>query len=324
MMLTSILRRFAPGAAALLLGLAGSLAIAQDASPPGPPAVDPKAQPKDKKAVPPNGPINSVLPGVPATASDPAPPGTRAVRVDRQGPVNPAAVRTARKLAGSAAQIFHAEGVVTRIDRAGKNVNGELERFAFDPSQDWTAYVSGNVKGIPDKDATRPKTNNEIQTANAKQHQDDPDHPTVLEMSITKRTYTYTHARTEDGTDLYAAATSASPDQLTSRSGAIRRVPAPGTTLTPTAPTPTNFTNIKEGSFVSVRYRKVGDVNEVLNLTLIALPLNPTDVNGQTGENGANRGTSTTTTRPAAGAPRPGERTPSVPTGGVGTVNIPK
>jgi len=162
--------------------------------------------------------------------------------------------------------------VVTRIDRAGNNVNGELERFAFDPSQDWTSYISRGAQGVASKNADRPKTNEQIKAANDQQHEDAPDSPGVMEMAITKNTYVYTYARTPDGTDHYGMATSSSPDVISSRTGVTNRAavqPATG-------PMPTNFTNLKEGSFVAVRYRKVGDVNEVMNLTLIELPLSPT------------------------------------------------
>jgi len=294
----------ATGAFALTLGLWAAPTSAQDGSPPGPPVTNSKTNTQNPKADTPKRP-GSNLPGVPATARDPAPPGTRAVRVDR-----PASSGTAdrpgdaRKTAANARGILRAEGVVTRIDRAGKTVNGELERFAFDPSQDWMAYVSKGVTGIPEKGDDRPKTTAEQKAANVKQHEDDSDAPTVLEMVITKRTYTYTHARSEDGTDLYAAATSASPDTRTS-TNLPRNGSSAGQVATPDRPTPTNFTNIKEGSFVSVRYRKVGDVNEVLNLTIIDLPLNPVPAESSAA-------------RPAAGA-----RTPVVPLNPTGT-DLPK
>ncbi|HEU5118162.1 MAG TPA: hypothetical protein VFT74_16190, partial [Isosphaeraceae bacterium] len=35
----------------------------------------------------------------------------------------------------------------------------------------------------------------------------------------------------------------------------------------------TNFTNLKEGSFISVRYRMAGNVAEVINLNLIEYPV---------------------------------------------------
>jgi len=303
-MRTPRLRRLVPWGGALALSLSSALALAQDgAKPVGPPV----SNPETNKNTPVQGGVptrtSDVLPGIPATARDPAPPGTRGVRVDTPGA--PGAVRTAPRAAANGARVFTAEGVVTRLDRAGKNVNGELERFAFDPSQDWTSYVNRGVQGVPEKDAERPKSNSDIKAANEKQHEDAPDKPKVMEMVITKRTYVYTYARDMDGIDHYAVATSSSPDTSSSRSGLTRR----SDTAPANGPKQTNFTNIREGSFVAVRYRKVGDLNEVLNLTLIELPVNPADA-------AVPPGTATTPgTAPAARGRvvAPGTRVPTVP-----------
>jgi len=317
----SRLRRFVPWGAALTLALGSSLVLAQDGAPPtGPPV----SRPRTNETAPTTNPNTTgpqttaeVLPGIPATQRDPAPPGTRSVRVDGP-PARPAAPASAATAAvrGAHARIFTAEGVVTRIDRAGKNVNGELERFAFDPSQDWDSYVNRGATGVAEKDEKRPKTNAQIQAANEKQHEDTPDRPKVLEMVITKRTYVYTYARTSDGTDQYGVTTLSSPDTTTSRTGVTRTA-----NVTPaTGPMPTNFTNIKEGSFVAVRYRKVGDLNEVLNLTLIELPMNSSQSvappASTTGTTAPARGTVPAGTAPA-GTARP-VRVPTVPLAPVG------
>jgi len=274
-MQTLRLRRLVPFGGALIVGLGSVLAVAQDGAPPtGPPVTNPRTDRNNPTPPASTTPKNTsdVLPGIPATARDPAPPGTRGVRVDLpkgangNGDVN----RTAQRPVPGNSRVFTAEGVVTRLDRAGKNVNGELERFAFDPSQDWTTYVNRGITGVPEKDADRPKTNSEIKAANEKQHEDAPDKPKVMEMVITKRTYVYTYARHPDGTDMYGVATASSPETRSSRSGLTSRP----NTAPATGPMQTNFTNIKEGSFVAVRYRKVGDLNEVLNLTLIEQPVN--------------------------------------------------
>jgi len=198
--------------------------------------------------------------------------------------------------------------VVTRLDRAGKNVNGELERFAFDPSQNWASFVDRGPQSVTEKGADRPKTTEDEKNANAKQHEDSPDTPKVMEMVITKRTYVYTFARDAEGVDQYGAATSSTPDRINSRTGVTNHEPG----QPPTGPVATNFTNLKEGSFVSVRYRKVGDVNEVLNLTMIETPLNPGgDVYGATSS-------STTGSRAPGGgatAPNTGRTGPTVPAG---------
>lgn len=366
----SLLRRLAPGAAALALGLVPALVWAQDASPPGPPVTRPntnQSTPANKTQAPANSQTPKttadVLPGVPSTARDPAPPGTRGVRVDvpKGANANGAAVgrtnRTAQRSASARGQVFVAEGVVTRIDRAGKTVNGELERFAFDPSQDWNSYMTrGAQQAVVDNDE-EPKTKKEVKDANARSERDETAIPNTMEMVITRRTYTFTHARSEDGVDMYNAATSATPDTSSSRTGLTRRTPSsapasssanltstaantPTSVASPTTSTPpgggtaggaggglggtpTNFTNIREGSFVAVRYRKVGDVNEVLNLTLIELPLNPEGAGAGTGTGtgaAATSGNGPAGANPAGGAAAPratgagdAARTPTVP-----------
>jgi len=369
-MLRTFLRRLAPGASALALGLTSALAVAQDGSPPGPPVNRPNTNqdtPANNRKIPAAGntpkTTSDILPGVPATARDPAPPGTRGVRVDvpvngAPGAAGAAAApgRVARRPAVQG-RVYTAEGVVTRIDRAGHKVNGELERFAFDPNQDWYSYVTRGAQGVMDREEGK-ATNRAEQRREEKAQQQANDNaetnlngdnkPGVMEMVITKRTYTYTHARSEDGVDLYSGATMASPDTNTSRSGLTHRTAPPGAgalttppaagaapaaSTVPVAPgsggglggAPTNFTNIREGSYVAVRYRKVGDVNEVLNLTLIDLPLAPTGVEpgpagGPLGAPGAGAsGAAAAGTIPAAertgtGAPR----TPVVPREPVG------
>jgi len=333
-MQTLRLRRLVPFGGALVVGLSSVLAVAQDGAPPtGPPVTNPRTD--RNNPIPPasTSPKNTsdVLPGVPATARDPAPPGTRGVRVDVPGGANVnvdpnlnqngkgGVNRAAPRAVVGNSRIITAEGVVTRLDRAGKNVNGELERFAFDPSQDWNSYVNRGITGVPEKDADRPKTNSEIKAANEKQHEDAPDRPKVMEMVITKRTYVYTYARNSEGTDLYGVATSSSPDTTASRTGLTSRPRAVPTT---NGPMPTNFTNIKEGSFVAVRYRKVGDLNEVLNLTLIEMPVNAADGATTPGiGNGTGNGTGTGPARvPAGSTPA---RVPTVPLNPQG-VQIPR
>ncbi len=291
----------------MALGLGSALTNAQDGSPPGPPVTNPKTNLPGQADTAGGGTkagntTADILPGVPATRRDPAPPGTRAVRVDSPNAQvgSPGAVRGP----ATRGKVYTAEGVVIRIDRAGKTLNGELERFAFDPSQTWSSYVDRGAQGVADKDDARPKTTAEEKAANAKQHEDLPGRSDVMEMAISKRTYCYTYARDAEGIDQYGAATSSSPGLASPRSGLSDRERF----AAPSGPTATNFTNMKEGSFVAVRYRKVGDVNEVLNLTLIEMPLNP----GSDGAGAGNRVPNTTA--PASGRTGPGGvREPSVP-----------
>lgn len=162
-----------------------------------------------------------------------------------------------------------AEGVVTKIERAGKSVDGELQRFVFDPTQDWDAYMTKGVTKEVTPSSGTPKTPAIPET---KEKEDVADAPkaSLLDMAITKRTYVYTHARDADGTDQYGSSTSASPAGASSKAALTKK----SADAADERPQRTNFTNLKEGSFVSVRYRKVGEVNEVLNLTIIELPLN--------------------------------------------------
>src|SRR4051794_23328855 len=142
-------RRFIRWGGACALALAPALALAQDGQPPvGPPVTNPKTDkllPREETSAPRPRTSADVLPPVPATAADPAPPGTRAVRVDglRGAPAGPAGTApTASGAARPVPGVMIAEGVVTRIDPPGKNVAGELLRFAFDPAQDWASFIS--------------------------------------------------------------------------------------------------------------------------------------------------------------------------------------
>ena len=308
-MQSAFIRRFAPLGGTLAFLLAPTWVMAQDGQPAtGAPVTNPRTNSgvetgQTGGSTTPNTTVpggatgteksprttNDILSGVPETARDPAPPGTRGIRVDMPGaktntlpndkagqPNQPSAgAATARNQRG----VHTAEGVVTRIDKPGKTVQSEQIRFAFDPSQDWATYVDRGAMNIPE-DADRPKTKGEVEKANEQMHADHPDAPKVLEMVVSPRSYLYTYARSAEGMDMYGAATSSSPDRYSSISGATERgLPRNG--AAEAKPQPTNFTNIKEGSFVAVRYRKVGDVNEVLNLSLIEFPIN-TRANGET------------------------------------------
>jgi len=211
-----------------------------------------------------------------------------------------------RAIAGAS----YVEGVVTKISPAENDKPGSI-RLTVDPSQDWAAFAAAGPQGVstpPDRQAERDDAKAKAQIekdkarlnrdqandANAKTIADDkeklakdqaqlktdvatrPDEPDeaadrsgLVDVTIVPRfSRIVTFARTPDGVDLYGAATESSPNLRTSRSGLTRR---PG--VVAAGAKETNFTNIKEGSFVAVRYRRVGESNEVLNLSLIEFPL---------------------------------------------------
>lgn len=90
----------------------------------------------------------------------------------------------------------------------------------------------------------------------------------IVEVVVTNRTRVFVHARTAEGVDLFGAETISSPD-MAPGGGDV-----PG--LVRAEPFSTNFTNIRVGSYVAVRYRPIGQRNEAVNVNLIELPLNPT------------------------------------------------
>jgi len=214
-----------------------------------------------------------------------------------------------RAIAGSA----YVEGVVTKISAAENNKPGSIRLTVDPSQDWAAFAASGpqGVNPPPDREAERDdaKTRARIQKDQARlsrdqandadaqkiaddkeklakdqaqlksdvaTRDDDPkntdeaaDRTGLVDLTIVPRfSRIVTFARTPDGVDLFGAATESSPNQTTSRSGLTRR---PG--IVAAGPKETNFTNIKEGSFVAVRYRRVGDANEVLNLSLIEFPL---------------------------------------------------
>ena len=279
------LRRLASATGALGLALTASVAHGQlGTSPAGPPVTRPETNRNNPAAGTPKS-TQDVLPGVPATARDPAPPGTRAVRVDLPNVANQGGTGLGDS-ASRGLRIYTAEGVVTRIDRPGKALSGELQRFAFDPSQDWFSYASRGAAGASKLTEDRPATDAAIKEANARRREDAPDKPRLMEMTITRQTYVAAMPRTGDGIDLVGAATSAAGQNSAS------------------------FANVKEGSYVCVRYRRGGDVNEVVNLTMINLPTS------------ASAGDRVGSGLPG-GTAQPAGRTPTVPLNPVGAA-LPK
>ncbi|MBX6313903.1 MAG: hypothetical protein IRY99_13450 [Isosphaeraceae bacterium] len=101
--------------------------------------------------------------------------------------------------------------------------------------------------------------------------------PRAIDLVLTRNAADsiFTFARTKDGRNLFGASTLSSPDLVNSRTGVTKRTITPPAVFAPsTMPLRTNFTNIKEGSFVAVQYTKVKGVNNVIALSLIEFPLN--------------------------------------------------
>jgi hypothetical protein len=259
-------RHLARWGGAFALALSPALAPAQDGQPPtGPPVTAPQVnnnvRDRGAKAVPPRV-TNEVLPPVPATASDPAPPGTRGVRVDvpaagARAPA-PGAAGTAAPGRGATAGIQTIEGVVTKIEAPGDGLPNERLRVVLDPAQTWQSFA-----GEGPQDLAGPKSRAD-QGADAAEDRADEGRAGAVEVVIHQKTHVYTFNRSPDGTDRLGANASG-PEVVESRAGGTR----PNAAAAPLAPKPSNFTNIREGSFLAVRYRKAGDLNDALNVSII-------------------------------------------------------
>jgi len=162
------------------------------------------------------------------------------------------------------------EGVVSKVGKPGKDLTGETLRIRVNGAKTWDDHVQGSAQ---------PKT----ATARSAASDSTPasDDANSVDIVLTRRTYIFAHARTIDGVDLYGVATESSPDDHRARSDSTAThipVNSPGNR----ADKETNFTNIREGSYVLVRYRTTGNLNEATNVSLIEMPLNPprrTDLN---------------------------------------------
>jgi hypothetical protein len=265
----------------VVLLLVPAWALAQD----GKGGVDiPTTKPETNKNNPANPPAGvrppvaksaqEVLPGVPATARDPAPTGTRPVRVDLPGqgePPVPGAQVPPQAQATAAQAIPNlqcVEGVVTGIDRPGKDLANETIRIQVDPSQTWDIFALGAPARAVRREAARPANGRRVAPAEPAPPAPSANDKYIVPVILTARTYIFAHARTREGADLFGAQTSSSPSDRRARSNELAtRAPMPAGTQE------TNFTNIKVGSFVTVRFRKVGNLNEAVNLNLIELPI---------------------------------------------------
>jgi len=148
--------------------------------------------------------------------------------------------------------------------------------------------------------------------------------PEGIELAITRTSYIFQVTRTPEGFDLYGDNT-ADAIPGTTASGRQGAGPAPNVPATGVGgdlpksapapaigPRPSNFTNIREGSYISARYRKVKGVNQVLNLSIIELP--PGGVTPGEGAPGLRRQGNV--------APAPGGTRPGVPAVGGAPVRV--
>lgn len=283
-----------------------------------------------------------LLPPVPASINDPAPFGTRAVGVDPGAPAAPlsgAPGRAARPVQGQPgraqlANIKRTEGVVTKVmppkeqGDSGKVLAGELIRLQFDPNQSWLQYSTNGPDLNPGPKETLGKaskgTRNVLDEATREPgtqpgERGGPTQP-VLTLVLTRNTHVFVHARTREGQDLYGVTTISSPDSRPNGVGVNGTRPR-----RPVSEQQTNFTNIKEGSFLSVRYRMVGNLAEAINVNLIEYPVvtpgesetvpgtvRPAIPGAKIGPNDAAAGQGTELGGPAPAAPAPA-RVPVVP-----------
>ncbi len=319
------LRRLAAMGGILALTLTPELARAQDGNREVGPSVTTPRTNKNKagtqtSSAPKVG--SEVLTPVPATASDPAPPGTRVERVDTPGAAlkgaNPVRGGGAGAGAGTEAApnipgmtpgsalppgVMAAEGVIVdKIERPGKDLADEQIRLSIDPAHNWAEFAGPG--SVPATDATKGKD-------------DGGETPKRIALVLTKRSALTTFARTPEGEAVPDSANVAAPTEARSR-----------VTSNPTANvprrifSPTNFTVLKPGQFVAVQYRKAGGVNEVVAMSLIVRPTQVTPAPGSgaapstTGRTGTAAGTGTgikAGTAPAGSAPATPARVPRVP-----------
>ena len=145
-----------------------------------------------------------------------------------------------------------AEGVIVdKMMKPGKDLPDEQVRFALDPSRNWAEF---NGPGA-------------VAPAAAKGDADKGETPKSIELVLTKRSALTTFARTPEG---QAVADEANPAAPSESNGRVSTSPA--AKRRSRVVSPTNFTVLKPGQFVAVQYRKAGDVNEVVALSVINRP----------------------------------------------------
>ena len=261
---------------------------------------------------------SEVLTPVPATATDPAPPGTRAERVDLPAAGRGAPAGAAGRPAAGAmppnvpgvtpaaslpAGVQAAEGVIVgKVQKPGKDLQDEVIRISVDPTRNWSGYTTPGASAAVPASSERAKGNA----------------GSPLDLVLTRRALSslYTYARTPDGRPVADALNPNAPDIGRSRSGLTST-----TVATPPLVSPMNFTMIKPGQFVAVQYRKAGDLNEVVSMAVIVTPTTPTTGtpnNTVTGGRSTGTPAGATGSAPGAATPKAGRvpRIPNVTVGG--------
>jgi len=257
----------------------GTLALMTAAVAPGPargqdgkPPVSPVTQRenvRDGPAPPRVKTPEQVLPGVPETASDPAPPGTRGVRVDLP-PGTPMPL-----MANQGVVVI--EGVVRRVEPG--TLNGETARLLIDPAQGWGS-IAGAARVAPataevDISTGLSGTVREVvvprivpgQNAEVVAPVVTPPGEAAPKSAALKAEVPATGVRPAAGINF-----SLTPRAATARAGGTADgIDLSDGSVTPRAGSTFDATslNIPSGSFVEVRFRTVAGRNEVLNVNVV-------------------------------------------------------
>jgi hypothetical protein len=279
------------GGALLALFLAPLPAPAQDGQTETEgPVTDPRTDkliPRPNTSTPPQQTTDQLLPPVPASVQDPAPPGTNAVPALPGRAVAPRPGAAGRQPA-TRPGVRTVEGVVIAIEQpegdegASPKPAVEKVRLVIDPGQDWFQFVSqgpaniredrsGPSRTAPEPadeadDQARPKENKlaeavagaakVVRDELADDHADkagEADRPAAVPVVLTSQTRVYAHARTEDGVDLHNVATASSPATRPDGVGVNGRLPRRAVDQG----LPTNFTNIHVATPAAIPARPV-------------------------------------------------------------------
>jgi len=294
---------------ALALLVPASYGFAQDGQPPvGPPVTAPEVNrnaggdPAEAVRPPQAASPDDVLAPVGESPNDPAPFGTRGVSAIPPGQRNGRAVPPARAARGArlsrqiGANVIYAEGVVTRVAKPAAVAKNSRLMVTIDTTRNWEDHLTANLPGALPADqvaaetaatAPGPKTIRAegvgapgIPALDGEGSTKDASGDRVVPLVITTRTHLYTFGRTNEGVDRYGLAMFDSPNVT-----ADTPVDATVATRRPARTAGrVDLANIRPGAYVSVRYRRAGEINEALNLSLIeASPATSTEGLAPTG-----------------------------------------